>query len=318
LTSSIGAPTFADVQAAARRIAPFVHRSPVMTSHTLDEWLGTHAFLKCEHLQRMGAFKYRGATNAVQSLTLEQAVRGVAAHSSGNHGAALALAARTRGIPAHVVVPSTATRAKRAAIDAYGARVVLCEPTLEARVATLARVIAETGAIEIHPFDNDQVIAGAGTAALELAAEIPGLDAVVAPVGGGGLLSGTALATHGIDPTTRVIGAEPASADDAARSLEAGRIVVPVAANPPATIADGLLTGLSPRTFAVLVEHVETIVTVSEPEIVDAMHFVWERTKQLIEPSAAVAVAAVRNADLSGARVGIILSGGNVDLGDRP
>ncbi len=308
------APTFADVQAAALRIAPFVHRTPVMTSRTLDEWLDTRVFLKCEHLQRVGAFKYRGATNAVQALTPEAAARGVAAHSSGNHAAALALAARTRGIAAHIVVPRTASRAKRAAIEAYGARVVLCEPTLAAREATVARVIAETGAVEIHPFDNDHVIAGAGTAALELVGEIPGLDVVVAPVGGGGLLSGTAIAVHGIAPTMRVIGAEPAAADDAARSLERGHIVAP---NPPSTIADGLLTGLSPRTFAVLSEHVETIVTVGEDEIVVAMHFVWERTKQLIEPSAAVAVAAVRAAELSGARVGIILSGGNVDLDAR-
>jgi threonine dehydratase len=307
----VSAPTFADVQAAARRIAPFVYRTPVITAHTLDEWLGTRAFLKCEHLQRVGAFKYRGATNAVQCLSVDQAARGVAAHSSGNHGAALALAARTRGIAAHIVVPSTATRGKRAAIDAYGATVVLCEPTLEAREATVASVIAETGAVEIHPFDNDHVIAGAGTAALELVEEIPGLDAVVAPVGGGGLLSGTALAVHGTDTATRVIGGEPLAADDAARSLAAGHIVAP---HPPATIADGLLTGLSPRTFAVLAEHVETIMTVSEAEIVEAMHFVWSRTKQLIEPSAAVAVAAVRKADLAGARVGIILSGGNVDL----
>ena len=304
-------PTFTDVQSAAERIAPFVHRTPVMTSRALDEWLDAHAFLKCEHLQRIGAFKYRGATNAVQSLAREQAARGVAAHSSGNHGAALALAARTRGIPAHVVVPTTVARGKRAAIEAYGARVVLCEPTLEARVATVAQVIADTGAVEIHPFDNDDVIAGAGTAAHELVSEVSGLDVIVAPVGGGGLLSGTALAAHGLDANLRVIGAEPLAADDAARSLAAGVIVAP---NPPATIADGLLTGLSERTFAVLSEHVETIVTVTETEIVEAMHFVWSRTKQLIEPSAAVAVAGVRNAALSGARVGIILSGGNVDL----
>jgi threonine dehydratase len=308
------APTFASVQAAADRIAPFVHHTAVLTSRTLDEWLDARVFLKCEHLQRVGAFKYRGATNAVQSLTPEAAARGVAAHSSGNHAAALALAARTRGIAAHIVVPSTASRAKRAAVESYGARIMLCEPTLAAREATVARVIAETGAVEIHPFDNDDVIAGAGTAALELVGEVAGLDVVAAPVGGGGLLSGTALAVHGIDPTVRVIGGEPLLADDAARSLQTGRIVAP---NPPATIADGLLTGLSPRTFAVLSAHVDTIVTVTEAEIVEAMHFVWERTKQLIEPSAAVAVAAVRAADLSGARVGIILSGGNVDLDDR-
>jgi threonine dehydratase len=304
-------PVFDDVSAAAARLAPFVHRTPVMTSTSLDEWLGATVFLKCEHLQRVGAFKYRGATNAVQSLVADAAARGVAAHSSGNHGAALALAARTRGITAHIVVPRTASRTKLAAIEGYGAHVVLCEPTLAAREETVARVIAETGAVEIHPFDNDDVIAGAGTAALELASEIAGLDVIVAPVGGGGLLSGTALAAHGVDPNLRVIGAEPLAADDAARSLASGTIVAP---NPPATIADGLLTGLSARTFAVIAEHVETIVTVTEAEIVEAMYFVWSRTKQLIEPSAAVAVAGVRNAHLSGARVGIILSGGNVDV----
>jgi threonine dehydratase len=306
------APTFASVEDAAGRIAPFVHRTPVLTSRMLDEWLDARVFLKAEHLQRVGAFKYRGATNAVQSLAPDAAARGVAAHSSGNHAAALALAARTRGVDAHIVVPSTASRAKREAVAAYGAQIVLCEPTLESREATVARVIAETGAIEIHPFDNDDVIAGAGTAALELIEQIAELDVIVAPVGGGGLLSGTALAAHGIEPTLRVIGAEPAAADDAARSLQTGQLVAP---NPPATIADGLLTGLSARTFAVISEHVETIVTVSEAEIVEAMRFVWERTKQLIEPSAAVAVAGVRRAEFgSGARVGIILSGGNVDL----
>jgi threonine dehydratase len=307
-------PTFTDVQAAAVRIAPFVHRTPVMTSHLLDEWLDADVFLKCEHVQRIGAFKYRGATNAVQSLSAQASAAGVAAHSSGNHAAALALAARTRGIAAHIVVPSTAARAKLAAVEAYGAHVVLCEPTLASREATVAAVIAETGAVEIHPFDNNDVIAGAGTAALELIEQIAELDVIVAPVGGGGLLSGTALAAHGIEPSLRVIGAEPAAADDAARSLQTGQLVAP---NPPATIADGLLTGLSPRTFAVIAEHVETIVTVSEDEIIEAMRFVWERTKQLIEPSAAVAVAGVRRADLSGARVGIILSGGNVDLDAR-
>ena len=303
--------SFASVEAAAVRIAPFVHRTPVMTSRTLDEWLDARVFLKCEHLQRVGAFKYRGATNAVQSLAPGTAARGVAAHSSGNHAAALALAARTRGIAAHIVVPRSASRSKLAAIEAYGANVVLCEPTLAAREAGVARVIAETGAVEIHPFDNDDVIAGAGTAALELCSEIDGLDVIVAPVGGGGLLSGTALAAHGVAGGLRVVGAEPLAADDAARSLAVGRIVAP---NPPSTIADGLLTGLSPRTFAVISAHVDSIVTVTEDEIVAAMHFVWSRTKQVIEPSAAVAVAAVRAADFSGARVGIIVSGGNVDL----
>jgi threonine dehydratase len=302
---------FDAIEIAQRRLAPFVHHTPVITSHTLDEWLDTTAFLKCEHLQRVGAFKYRGATNAVQSLAPDVAARGVAAHSSGNHGAALALAARTRGIPAHVVVPRTAARTKREAIAAYGAHVVLCEPTLAAREAGVAAVVAETGAGEIHPFDHDDVISGAGTAALELVDEVPGLDVVITPVGGGGLISGTALAAHGRRPEIRVVGAEPAAADDAARSLRSGAIVPP---GPPATIADGLLTGLSPRTFAVISAHVETIVTVTEAEIVAAMHVTWQRTKQLVEPSAAVAIAAVRQGNYAGARVGIVVSGGNADL----
>jgi threonine dehydratase len=304
-------PTFADVRAAAARVAPFVHRTPVLTSAHLDTWLGTRAFLKCEHLQRVGAFKYRGATNAVQSLSDDAARRGVAAHSSGNHAAALARAAATRSVPAYVVMPQSVRAVKRAAVEGYGAEITLCDNTPEARAATLAEVISRTGATEIHPFDNDLVIAGAATAALELAEEIGELDVVIAPVGGGGLLSGTAIATHGVHPSVRVLGAEPVLADDAARSLRTGRRQPPL---PPATIADGLLTGLSERTFAIIREHVEVIVTVEEAEIVDAMRAVWQYTKQLIEPSAAVAVAAVRHTDLEATRVGIILSGGNVDL----
>ena len=303
--------SFADVRAAATRIAPFVHRTPVMTSVTLDAWAGATLFLKCEHLQRIGAFKYRGATNAVQSLGDDEARSGVAAHSSGNHAAALARAAATRGIPAFVVMPDTVRAVKRAAVLAYGAEITTCDNTPEARAATLAEVVARTGATEIHPFDDDRVIAGAGTAALELMEEIPDLDVVVAPVGGGGLLSGTALATHGMRPATRVIAGEPLLADDASRSLATGELQPPL---PPTTIADGLLTGLSERTFAIIREHVETIVTVTEAEIVDAMQTVWLYTKQLIEPSAAVAVAAVKQHTLSGARVGVIVSGGNVDL----
>ena len=303
--------TFDDVRAAATRIGPFVHRTPVLTSKTLDRWLGTSAYLKGEHVQRIGAFKYRGATNAVQSLSDTEARNGVAAHSSGNHAAALALAAATRGIPAYVVMPESVRAVKKAAVLAYGAAITYCENTPESRADTLAEVVARTGAVEVHPFDNDAVIAGAGTAALELVSEVSGLDFVVAPVGGGGLLSGTALATHGLQPGVTVLGAEPDLADDAARSLTTG---VRQPSLPPTTIADGLLTGLSDRTFAIIRDHVKEIVTVSEAEILEAMQIVWQYTKQVIEPSAAVAIAAVRRRSLEGARVGIIVSGGNVDL----
>jgi threonine dehydratase len=307
--------SFDHVRAASVRIEPFVHRTPVLTCASLDEWLGVTAFCKAEHLQRAGAFKYRGATNAVQSLPDDTARRGVAAHSSGNHAAALALAARTRGIPAYVVMPDEARAVKRAAVEGYGASITSCANTPDGRAEGLREVVARTGAVEVHPYDDDRVIAGAGTAALELCAEVPELDVVVAPVGGGGLLSGTSIAVHGLQPRVRVVGAEPARADDAARSLRTGTRQPPC---PPATMADGLLTGLSDRTFAILREHVDDIVTVDEDEIVVAMRIVWERTKQVIEPSAAVAVAAVRRAALSGARVGIILSGGNVDLDALP
>jgi threonine dehydratase len=304
-------PTFADVEAAATRLAPFVHRTPVLTSAALDDWLGTTAHLKAEHLQRTGSFKYRGATNAVQSLHDDEAVHGVAAHSSGNHAAALARAAATRGIPAHVVMPESVRAVKKAAVEAYGATITTCANTPESRARTLAAVVERTGAVEVHPFDNDTVIAGAGTAAMELFEEHPELDVIVAPVGGGGLLSGTALAAHGKQPKVRVVGAEPVRADDAARSLQSGERQSPL---PPSTIADGLLTGLSDRTFDILREHVDTIVTVDEAAIIDAMQIAWQFTKQVIEPSAAVALAAVRAHDFAGARVGIIVSGGNVDL----
>jgi threonine dehydratase/serine racemase len=306
---------FSAVAEAAERIAPHVHHTPVARSHLLDEWAGAEMYLKCEHLQRVGAFKMRGATNAVLLLPDDVAARGVAAHSSGNHAQALALAARVRGIPAHIVMPSDAPSVKKAAVAGYDARIVECAPNQAAREAAVAEVIAETGAVEVHPYDNDHIIAGAGTAALELMREIEGLHVVVAPVGGGGLLSGTSLAVHGMDLETRVVGAEPLAADDAARSLEAG---YPLPQPGPTTIADGLRTGLSARTFAIISTHAEQIVTVSEEEIVAAMRMVWTRAKLLIEPSAAVALAAVRKLDTGGARVGVILSGGNVDLDALP
>jgi threonine dehydratase len=304
---------FADVEAAAARIAPFVHRTPVMTSHQLDEWAGASLFLKCEHLQRAGAFKYRGATNAVQSLADDVARRGVAAHSSGNHAAALALAAQVRGIPAYVVMPSNAPLVKRAAVLGYGARIIECEPTEAARIATLHDVIAGTGAVEIHPFDNDVVIAGAGTAAQELLADRPQLDAIVAPIGGGGLLSGTCVATQadGVR-SVAVFGAEPSGADDAARSIAEGALIPQ---RSPQTVCDGLRTSLSPRTFAIVASQVESIITVADDDTLDAMAMIASRTKQIVEPSAAIAVAAVRAAPaLHGRRVGVILSGGNYDV----
>jgi threonine dehydratase len=302
-----------DVLDAAARIAPHVHRTPVFRSRRLDEWVGAEVHLKAEHLQRIGAFKMRGATNAV--LQLPDNTPAVAAHSSGNHAQALALAASIRGIPAHIVMPANAPAVKRAAVEGYGAHVVECEPTQTAREAAVAALVAELGATEIHPYDDDRIIAGAGTAALELLEQVPGLDVVIAPVGGGGLLSGTCLATRHGTPPPRVFGAEPVGADDAARSLEEGR---PLPQDDPQTIADGLRTGLSDRTFAIISSHVERIVTVEENEIVAAMRFVWIATKQLIEPSAAVAVAAARKAGLTGSHTGIILSGGNVDLDALP
>ncbi len=306
---------FRDVTAAAERIAPHVHHTPVVHSTLLDEWLGTDTYLKAENLQRIGAFKMRGATNAVLQLSDEQAAAGVAAHSSGNHAQALALAARIRGIPARIVMPSDAPAVKKAAVAGYGAEIIECEPTSAAREATLADVIAATGSTEVHPYDNDHIIAGAGTAALELLAERPDLNVVIAPVGGGGLLSGTCIAGHGTRTAVRIIGAEPANADDAARSLEAGR---PLPQPSPTTIADGLRTGLSERTFGIISSHVEQIATVTEEEIVEAMRFIWTRVKLVIEPSAAVAVALAKKLDLGGRQTGIILSGGNVDLDALP
>jgi threonine dehydratase len=284
----------AQVEEAAARIAPFVHRTPVLRSRSLDDWVGARLFVKAEHLQRVGAFKYRGATNAVQSLSGADARRGVAAHSSGNHAAALALAAETRGVPAYVVMPKNASAAKQAAVRRYGAEISFCDNTLDARRAGLAEVLDRTGAIEIHPFDDERVIAGAGTAALELTQEIPDLDVVVTPVGGGGLCSGTCVAVA----PTRVVGASPRDR--------------------ASTVADGLRTGCSARTEAILHEHDVEQVVVDEAAIIEAMRVVWERTKQLIEPSAAVAFAAAHASGLDGARVGIICSGGNVDLDALP
>ncbi|MFH1463762.1 MAG: pyridoxal-phosphate dependent enzyme [Pseudomonadota bacterium] len=310
-------PDLPTILAAAERIAPWVHRTPVARCRTLDARCGAQLFFKCEHLQKVGAFKFRGASNAVRSLAEAEAARGVATHSSGNHAQALALAARLRGIPAHIVMPSSASAVKRAAVEGYGARVVTCAPTLAARESTLEEVVAATGATFVHPYDDFRVIAGQATAALELHAEVPELDVIMAPVGGGGLLAGTALATHFLAPRCRVIAAEPSGADDAARSLAAGRVLPSVA---PKTVADGLLTSLGRRNFPILQHHVERIVTVDDAAIITAMRLLWERAKLLVEPSSAVPLAALLSGalDLSGLRVGIILSGGNVDLDHLP
>ena len=310
-------PTFEDVLAAAERIRGRIHRTPVMTSQAINHIAGAQLHFKCENLQKVGAFKARGATNAVFSLDEAAAQRGVATHSSGNHAAALAFAAATRGIRAHVVMPRTAPPVKKAAVAGYGAEITECEPTLEARETTLEAVVARTGATFIHAYDNPMVIAGQGTAALELITAVPDLQMVMAPVGGGGLTSGTAIAVSGSRPDVAVWGAEPSGADDAFRSLRDGRIHPSVK---PTTIADGLLTSLSDRTFRILSERLEGILTVSEANIIRAMRLLWERMKIVVEPSGAVPLAAVLEhpGTFAGRRVGLIISGGNVDLDHLP
>ena len=312
-----GDPTFEDVLAAAERIGGRVHRTPVMTSRAVDGIAGARLHFKCENLQKVGAFKARGATNAVLSLDDEAAGRGVATHSSGNHAAALAYAAGIRGVPANVVMPSSAPPVKKAAVSGYGALITECEPTLQARETTLEKVVERTGATFIHAYDNPNVIAGQGTASLELITDVPDLDTVIAPVGGGGLMSGTAIAVSASRPDITIWGSEPAGADDAFRSLRDGTIYPSVE---PKTIADGLLTSLSDRTFRILSDRLEGILTVSEETIVRAMRLIWERMKLVVEPSGAVPLAAVlEHPDhFSDRRVGLIISGGNVDLDSLP
>ena len=310
-------PTLTDIQEAWERIRPYIHRTPVLTNESLNQRVGAQVYLKCENMQKVGAFKFRGACNAVFSLTDEEAVHGVCTHSSGNHAQALALAARMRGIPAYIVMPNNAPQVKKEAVAGYGGQITFCEPTLEARESTLEQIRQTTGAIFVHPYNDERVIAGQGTAALELLEEIPDLNVIITPVGGGGLLSGTAIAAPKSRMGIRVIAGEPEMADDAYRSLQAGKILPSVN---PKTIADGLLTSLGTLTFPVICERVEQIVTVSEQGIVDSMKFIWERAKIVIEPSAAVAVGVLweKKIDLSGLKVGVILSGGNVDLNRLP
>jgi threonine dehydratase len=310
-------PTLDDIRAAAKRIKPYIHRTPLLTNQSLNEKVGAKVFLKCENFQKVGAFKFRGACNAVFSLSDEESARGVSTHSSGNHAQALALAARLRGIPAYIVMPNNAPAVKKAAVAGYGGIITFCEPTLAAREATLAQIVRETGSEVVHPYNDERVIAGQGTVVLELLEEVPELEVIIAPVGGGGLLSGTAIAAKEIKKGIRVIAGEPEMANDAYRSLQAGEIIPSVK---PKTIADGLLTSLGNKTFPIIQERVEQIVTVSEQGIVDSMKFIWERAKIIIEPSSAVAVGVLweRKIDLAGLNVGVILSGGNVDLEKLP
>jgi len=309
--------TLDDIREASERIKLYVHRTPVWTNESLNKLVNAEVYLKCENLQKVGAFKFRGACNAVFSLSDKEAARGVSTHSSGNHAQALALAAKLRGIPAYIVMPKNAPKVKKAAVAEYGGHITYCEPTLESRESTLARIAQETGATIIHPYDNERVIVGQGTAALELLEDLPDLDVIIAPVGGGGLISGTAIAAKGLNDRIRVIAGEPEMADDAFRSIQAGEIIPAMNLK---TIADGLLTSLGKITFPIIQQYVEQIVTVSEAAITESMRFIWERTKLLIEPSAAVAVAVLleKKVNVSGSKIGVILSGGNVDLEKLP
>jgi threonine dehydratase len=306
-------PTSQDIADAHDRIKNFIHRTAILTSEGLNEMAGCQLFFKCENFQKVGAFKARGAMNAVLSLTAEERQKGIATHSSGNHAQAIARAAKMVNIPAYVVMPRTAPEIKKKGVRGYGAHIFECEPTLAARETTLADVIAKTGAYEIHPFNNFDVIAGQATAAREVYEDVENIDVMVAPVGGGGLLSGTALATHYFSPATMVMAAEPELADDTFRSMKSGKIE---AALPPTSIADGLLTSLGEKTFPIIREYVADVITVSEREIISAMRLIWERLKIIIEPSCAVPLAAVlKSPDMfKGKRVAIILTGGNVDL----
>ena len=310
-------PSVRDVSDAAARIRGLAIRTPVLTSSTLDGMFGARLFFKCENFQKAGAFKFRGACNAVFSLSQVDAQRGVATHSSGNHGAALALAARLRGIPCGVVMPSNAPDVKKAAVSGYGAEIDFCAPTLADREATLEDIVSRTNSAVVHPYDDSRVIAGQGTVALELIDTVPDLDLVLTPIGGGGLTAGTALTVKSRAPGTRMVAVEPEGADDAYRSFRSGERLPSVA---PKTIADGLLTSLGVRNFALIQRFVDGIVTVGEAAIVRAMRLVWERMKIVVEPSGAVPLSALieNRIDVRGMRVGIVLSGGNVDLDRLP
>ncbi len=310
-------PDLNTIQLAAERIKPYIHKTPVLSSTGINEITGGNIFFKCENMQKAGAFKSRGACNAVFSLTKDQLKKGVGTHSSGNHAQALARAASLRNTDAYIVMPETSPKVKVAAVKAYGGKITFCKPTLQAREETLQTIISNTGALEIHPYNDYRIIAGQATAAMEMLEAMGKVDIIMAPVGGGGLLSGTALSTKYLSPETMVIAAEPEMADDAYRSFHEGRLIP---SENPLTIADGLLTSLGSLTYPIITEYVDDIVTVSEEGIIRAMRLTWERMKIVIEPSAAVPLAAIleNKVEVKGKTVGIILSGGNVDLDSLP
>ena len=308
-----------DVRSAAKRIKGVGHRTPVLTNNTLNQMAGRNLFFKCENFQKIGAFKFRGGWNAVSLLSESDAVNGVCTHSSGNHAQAVAYAAMMRGIPSYIVMPKNAPEVKLNAVKGYKAEITLCEPTLEARRTTLEEIAKKTGATAIHPFNNPDVIAGQGTAALELIEDTEDLDAVIAPIGGGGLMSGTCVTTHSLLPNAKLYGAEPKGADDAYRSLKEGRMLPQ---ENPDTICDGLLTSLGDNTWNILKDHLDAIYTVTDDEIIKAMRLIWERMKIIIEPSCATPVAVVLSDEFKALKgmqnIGIILTGGNVDLSKLP
>ncbi len=315
--NNVVVPVRADIEAAYEKIKPYIHKTPVLSSSLLNEIFGAELYFKCENFQKVGAFKFRGATNAVLSLNEEELSRGLITHSSGNHAAAVSLAAKMRGTRAYIVMPSNSPEVKKQAVAGYGADIRFCEPNLKAREDTASEIIKETGATFIHAYDNFNVICGQGTVGLELINEYPDLDAVIGPVGGGGLMSGISIAVRGLDPDIKVYGAEPLGADDAYRSLKSGKLITQ---HKPDTIADGLLTTLSERTFAILGEKLDDIFTVTEESIVGCMQLIWERMKIIVEPSSAVtlAVIAENKQIFRNRKVGLVLSGGNVDIRNLP
>ena len=315
--SDLYIPTFDDVKAAHERIRPYIHKTPILTSEFMNELSGANLFFKCENFQKAGAFKVRGACNAVFGLDDDRAKIGVATHSSGNHALSLSYAAGRRGIPATVVMPRTAPDAKKAAVRGYGGTIVECEPSTSSREAVFAEVVAKSGADFVHPYNDPRVIAGQGTCSLEMVEQIPDMDAVIAPIGGGGMISGCCLTLSNIAPDIKIYAAEPLNADDAARSFRAGHII---ADDAPQTVADGLKVPLKERTWHFVSHHVTDILTATEQEIIDAMKLTWERMKIVIEPSCAVPLATIlNNKDVfAGKRVGVIITGGNVDLDKLP
>lgn len=310
-------PTKQDITEAHKRIVSQIHRTPILSSSSINNITGCEIYFKCDNFQKVGAFKFRGASNAVLSLSKEELQKGVATHSSGNHAAALALAAKMKNVPAYIVMPRTAPQIKKIAVEGYRAKIIFCEPTLQAREETLAKVVEETGATFIHPYNNYSVIAGQATCAKEILEEIADLDYIIPPVGGGGLSSGTCLSAKCFSTKTKVIGAEPLGADDAFRSLRDKTIY---SSSNPKTICDGLLTSLGEKTYSILSRDLETILTATEKSIIEAMRLIWERMKIIVEPSSAVTLAVVleNKEKFAGKKIALILSGGNVDLTRLP